>query len=130
MRARGDMRSEQCWSLKRDLERVEDFFAQFTDRNLSWQRNWRESAAAIIKTYGIQNEETLMERPVGRASGNAFKESGIGVEEVRIWKCDWKTVVAVSYVDESFGQAFSCGNNECETEISDWKRIKSKVKGG
>lgn len=55
-----------------------------------------------------------MERPVGRASGNAFKESGIGVEEVRVRERDRKTVIAVSNVDESFGQAFSCG--------SDWKQ--------
>lgn len=108
--------SSSFGSSKRDLERVEDFFAQFADRNLSRQTNRRESVAAIIKikTYGIQNEETLMERPVRCASGNAFKESRIGIEEVRVRKRDRKTVIAVSNVDESFGQAFSCG--------SDWRQ--------
>lgn len=119
------------WSSKRGLERVEDFCAQFADRNLLRQQN-RQESVEIIKTYGIQNEETLMERPVGRASGNAFKESGICVEEVRVRERDRKTVIAVSNIDESFGQAFSCGSERrqklvAESELKARSRAVSEI---
>lgn len=50
-----------------------------------------------------------MLRAVWWTSGDAFKEFGIGVEEMWIAESDGKAIVAVSDVAETLGQTFAYG---------------------